>query len=64
MYKYFVNKAEIYITDSNYTKAGENYKKAFKLNKTPFAKDYYNAVLCAIFNKSVKFFQDDTAKLS
>lgn len=44
-----VNKAELCIVDSNYTNALELYQTAFEQIEHPFAKDYYNALLCATF---------------
>ncbi len=48
-YNKFTNKAELSIVDSNYTKALKYYNKAFEKIEHPFARDYYNALLCATF---------------
>lgn len=50
-YNKFTNKAELSIVDSNYTKALKYYDKAFKNLEYPFARDYYNALLCATFTQ-------------
>jgi len=47
-YSININRAEIDITDSMYTSALANYQNAFTEHNKPFAKDYYNAALCAI----------------
>ncbi len=48
--KYYkeINNAELQIIKNNFEKAFEFYEKAFKSVPRPFAKDYYNALLCAI----------------
>ncbi len=51
-YNQLVNKAELSIIDSNYTKALYYYQDAFKLVEYPFAKDLYNALLCATFTNN------------
>lgn len=47
-YTKYINLAEISIIDSLFDNALLNYKKAFTDDNKPFAKDYYNAALCAV----------------
>ena len=46
-YNRLICEAENKIVESNYQIGLENYLKAFKIVEIPFAKDYYNATLCA-----------------
>jgi hypothetical protein len=46
-----INKAELYVIDSNYSKAIVCYDSAFKEKEFPFAKDRYNAAVCAALLK-------------
>lgn len=52
------NKAELAITQSNYTNALNEYKEAFKANNMPFASDLYNALCLAIALKSLNHAYD------
>jgi len=56
--KYFdnINKAELAIIDSNYTKACVFYKEAFKYLDEPFGKDLSNFLICG-------FYTDDSVVL-
>jgi len=47
IYHPIINSAELAIVDTNYYEALEYYKAAFDNVKKPFAKDYYNAAICA-----------------
>ena len=49
-----VNKAELSILESNYSEALELYQEAFKAVPTPFARDYYNAAVCAMLLENKK----------
>jgi hypothetical protein len=49
-----IDTAEVAIVDSIYPKALFYFEKAFKLVDHPFAKDYYNAALCANFLRNFK----------
>jgi hypothetical protein len=51
-YYLVINKAEILVVDSLYEQALTEYDKAFLMVSNPFAKDYHNAALCAIFSKN------------
>ena len=42
-----INRAELYIVDGNYKAALNAYDSAFKNESTAFAKDYFNALICA-----------------
>ncbi len=44
-----ISKAELAILDSNYTESYFFYKKAFKTVSSGFAKDYFNAAICAAY---------------
>ncbi|MDD5569528.1 MAG: hypothetical protein PHD97_00055 [Bacteroidales bacterium] len=48
VYYPFTNKAELNIIENNYKKALRKYKKAFDNAPHAFARDLYNATLCAI----------------
>ena len=45
-----INYAEANILDSNYVKATMHYDSAFLAQPKPFAKDYWNALVCSIKN--------------
>ncbi len=45
-----INCAEANILDSNYVKAAMHYDSAFLAQPKPFAKDYWNALVCSIKN--------------
>lgn len=47
IYHPIINEAELAIVDTNYYEALDFYKEAFANVKHPFAKDYYNAAICA-----------------
>lgn len=47
IYHPIINEAELAIVDTNYYDALDFYKEAFANVKHPFAKDYYNAAICA-----------------
>lgn len=47
IYHPIINEAELSIVDTNYFEALDFYKEAFANVKKPFAKDYYNAAICA-----------------
>jgi hypothetical protein len=47
IYHPIINEAELAIVDTNYYDALDFYKEAFVNVKKPFAKDYYNAAICA-----------------
>jgi tetratricopeptide (TPR) repeat protein len=47
IYHPIINEAELAIVDTNYFEALNFYKEAFANVKKPFAKDYYNAAICA-----------------
>lgn len=47
IYHPIINEAELAIVDTNYYEALNFYKEAFANVKHPFAKDYYNAAICA-----------------
>lgn len=47
IYHPIINSAELAIVDTNYYEALDYYKAAFDNVKKPFAKDYYNASICA-----------------
>ena len=47
IYHPIINEAELAIVDTNYYEALDSYKEAFANVKKPFAKDYYNAAICA-----------------
>ncbi len=47
IYHPIINEAELAIVDTNYYDALDFYKEAFANVKKPFAKDYYNAAICA-----------------
>ncbi|WP_435356891.1 hypothetical protein [Emticicia sp. SJ17W-69] len=47
IYHPIINEAELAIVDTNYYDALDYYKEAFANVKKPFAKDYYNAAICA-----------------
>lgn len=47
IYHPIINSAELAIVDTNYYEALDYYKAAFDNVKKPFAKDYYNAAICA-----------------
>jgi tetratricopeptide (TPR) repeat protein len=47
IYHPIINEAELAIIDTNYYEALDYYKAAFDNVKKPFAKDYYNAAICA-----------------
>lgn len=49
-----VNKAELSILNRDYKAALEHYEQAFKAVPTPFARDYYNAAVCAMLLKNKK----------
>lgn len=51
-YNQLINKAELSIIDSNYTKALDFYHTAFSIVEYPFATDLYNALLCATFTEN------------
>lgn len=46
-YYYLVNKAELLIIDGNYKAANRTYNVAFKQVEKPFARDYWNALICS-----------------
>lgn len=46
-YYHWVSQAEVEIVDAHYDKAFEHYQNAIQMVANPFAKDYYNAALCA-----------------
>lgn len=48
IYYSLINKAELNIIDSNYSMSSHYYDSAFSLNKFPFSKDIYNAVVIKI----------------
>lgn len=47
IYHPIINEAELAIVDTSYYEALDFYKEAFANVKKPFAKDYYNAAICA-----------------
>jgi hypothetical protein len=47
IYHPIINEAELAIVDTNYHEALSFYNEAFTNVKKPFAKDYYNAAICA-----------------
>ena len=47
IYHPIINSAELAIVDTNYYEALDYYKAAFDNVKKPFAKDFYNAAICA-----------------
>jgi hypothetical protein len=47
-YSKYVSKAELNFIDKKYDSALHNYSFAFNSRKNVFAKDYYNAALCAV----------------
>lgn len=47
IYHPIINEAELAIVDTNYHEALSFYKEAFANVEKPFAKDYYNAAICA-----------------
>jgi tetratricopeptide (TPR) repeat protein len=47
IYNSYINKAEIFITEGNYTEALKTYEAAFATTKINFAVDIYNACVCA-----------------
>ena len=47
IYHPIINEAELAIVDTNYYEALDFYKEAFANVRNPFAKDYYNAAICA-----------------
>ena len=53
-YYQLVNKAELNIVDSNYSKAFQNYEEAFTYKKAPFGKDIYNEAICAVLLDNYK----------
>lgn len=56
-YYKWTNKAELSICDSAIVDAAKYYKKAFKHKKYAFAKDYYNAFICAAMTYDKKAVQ-------
>ncbi|MBA4850344.1 hypothetical protein [Emticicia sp. BO119] len=48
IYHPIINEAELAIVDTNYHEALSFYNEAFTNVEKPFAKDYYNAAICAI----------------
>lgn len=53
-YNRLINKAELKICDSSYHSALKIYKKVFKKYQMVWAKDYYNALVCAYKLKDYK----------
>jgi len=51
LYNEKINLAELQVTEKNYENALTIYQEAFKEKEFPFAVDYYNALLCAVFSK-------------
>jgi hypothetical protein len=49
VYHPIINDAEMALIDSNYVEALDLYKGAFQNVEKPFAKDFYNAALCAFY---------------
>ncbi|RYY69178.1 MAG: hypothetical protein EOO13_10270 [Chitinophagaceae bacterium] len=47
-YNFYCNRAELHISDALYDSALVNYGKAFSGSAKPFARDFYNASLCAV----------------
>jgi hypothetical protein len=50
-YHPIINQAELAIVKSSFGKALQHYQSAFAAVKTPFARDLYNAMLCAVIEK-------------
>ena len=48
IYHPIINEAELAIVDTNYHEALSFYNEAFANVEKPFAKDYYNAAICAV----------------
>lgn len=53
-YHPLINKAELSILQKDYASALLLYREAFKAVPTPFARDYYNAAVCAMLLKDKK----------
>lgn len=49
-----INKAELSILEKDYAAALQLYEQAFQAVPSPFARDYYNAAVCAMLLKSKK----------
>lgn len=49
VYHPIINDAELAIVDDDHATALSLYKEAFNLVDKPFAKDYYNAAICAVY---------------
>jgi hypothetical protein len=49
VYYPIINDAELAIVDDDHETALSFYKEAFNLVEKPFAKDYYNAAICAVY---------------
>lgn len=62
-YYSLVNQAELSILDSNFDKANEYYKKAFKLNPAN-DKDIFNAEVVSYLHKDTLFARDNLNKLA
>ncbi|WP_139307912.1 hypothetical protein [Pontibacter flavimaris] len=48
VYHPVINEAELLVVDKKYEQALEAYQRAFAAVPSPFARDYYNAVICAL----------------
>ena len=59
-----INKAEISILEKDYAAALSLYQQAFKAVPTPFARDYYNAAVCAMLLKEKNESLDYLEKLA
>ncbi len=48
VYHPVINEAELLVVDREYEKALDTYRQAFAAVPSPFARDYYNAAICAL----------------
>ena len=63
IYHPIINEAELAIVDTNYYEALDFYKEAFANVKKPFAKDYYNAAICAAMSGKLSLTFDYLEKI-
>ncbi|MEJ8803565.1 hypothetical protein [Pontibacter sp. H249] len=63
-YHPLINKAELSIVEQDFAAALELYQQAFKAVPAPFARDYYNAAVCAMLLKDKKQSQAYLEKLA
>lgn len=58
VYHPIINDAELAIVDDDHATALSLYKEAFNLVDKPFAKDYYNAAICAVYTNRLSLAYD------